>query len=911
MPTSPTIHFPPEDDTDAATMGDEMSDSPTIQMELKKVKSPLVEGEFTERLDRRLMERLIKSDLLHAKKSNDSGSKIYGCSEKAHLVKLMRKVRGGELKVKYAKPSMGFGRVHAKGGLSVFCLRRALRHTLCEGNYIDLDIVNCHPVLLAQLCRAHSLQRAAIDYYVHHRDACLAKVSAMFKEGTPDLRDKAKRVFLSVLYGGQTKPTAACFTAEEMDGTTMGDYLVENPVFPPCVVNLRAEAMGASRILQRSNAVLLKKVQKDDKPNLDGRFLSFYMQELERRAIEAAVERLISLGSIDAMEQNCVLCHDGLMVEAEPSEAKHLAEQCAEAVHAKLGLRVAFEAKPMGESLLPRLEEVEAETKAFAFPAEKLMKLDYDYVKRELATYEAKKAYLEHFLTKVRDPQGFVLTTTRDGRDEHGQVVRKFHSARYCAQELKTAISDVGSGEYNRNGDEIPFATKWLTDMSHRTHCYEAFEPYNGVYDPSSRSSERFNLFMGFNPAIKTPLPEDTAAFREKTLRGFFRLGLTLFEGNQSFFDFFLKCVACKIQHPRRKLPICFILTGQQGCGKNVFLDCLGRVVGSAHFISSTEPNDFFGTHAEGFVRKLFVVMNECEGKDTFMYEGKIKGAVSDLHLVVNAKHVRPYEIENLAMIIIATNKTNPIPIDVKTKDRRYCGAKATDEFAGHGGWFWKNVVKSFSEPTFVRCLYDHLNGLDPSTTDFATERKRNLTKSYYAMASLYAPIEAKFFEDVVQSIKRNDSNEEGEREEHGELCDELKQQKCGGVFGWNAEAVVKKKQLYDAYMNWGRERNLFQKLKPTATKFYGYLGENGLKLPILSKKTNNGIDCFVFYPKTVYEHVQQWTCPCDEGETKADAETKQSVEEIVRGVIDACIDTAVSRSEMSQLMGWNSFFFV
>jgi hypothetical protein len=30
----------------------------------------------------------------------------------------------------------------------------------------------------------------------------------------------------------------------------------------------------------------------------------------------------------------------------------------------------------------------------------------------------------------------------------------------------------------------------------------------------------------------------------------------------------------------------------------------------------------FFGDHAEGFYKMLLISMNECEGKDTFDFEG-------------------------------------------------------------------------------------------------------------------------------------------------------------------------------------------------------------------------------------------------------------------------------------------------
>ena len=74
---------------------------------------------------------------------------------------------------------------------------------------------------------------------------------------------------------------------------------------------------------------------------------------------------------------------------------------------------------------------------------------------------------------------------------------------------------------------------------------------------------------------------------------------------------------------------------------------------------------------AEGAYRKLLVNVNEAESKDTFQNEGQFKSFITEDTIVVNPKYVRPTKIANHARLIITSNKPNPIPIDVKSKDRR------------------------------------------------------------------------------------------------------------------------------------------------------------------------------------------------------------------------------------------------
>ena len=59
-------------------------------------------------------------------------------------------------------------------------------------------------------------------------------------------------------------------------------------------------------------------------------------------------------------------------------------------------------------------------------------------------------------------------------------------------------------------------------------------------------------------------------------------------------------------------------IKGKQVNGKNIFLDAIGYMTDKQHYITTSDPDDLFGTHAEGFYRKLLVNLNESEGKKHF-----------------------------------------------------------------------------------------------------------------------------------------------------------------------------------------------------------------------------------------------------------------------------------------------------
>ena len=75
--------------------------------------------------------------------------------------------------------------------------------------YHDIDMQNCHPVLLLQICQLHGWSAPLLANYVHNREQVLAAT------GLP--RDKAKVDILTIMYGGNPKqwfPFARQFHSE-------------------------------------------------------------------------------------------------------------------------------------------------------------------------------------------------------------------------------------------------------------------------------------------------------------------------------------------------------------------------------------------------------------------------------------------------------------------------------------------------------------------------------------------------------------------------------------------------------------------------------------------------------------------------------------------------------------------------
>lgn len=499
--------------------------------------------------------------------------------------------------------------------------------------------------------------------------------------------------------------------------------------------------------------------------------------------------------------------------DIDPTTAKKIFAECYE--RPESGLKVGKLIKP---KLDPNFDGVFDETKTKIF--------DGKYM-NSLTSYTAQKMYFEKFCRKVLRPSVQYIFT-----EENKDLGKDL--CYYTESDITKAFKHIKSPTET---DSIhSFTYFWLEDVN--INCYNMID-----FIPENKSAIEqknqycYNLFQGYSPLIHTKYENNYYDYQtdkgvikmNKLLKPFMELGLELCGGKQDDFQYHLYWVADIIQNPNKKNAIAMIFKGKQGTGKNVYLNAIGHILGRKHFISSSNQKDFFGDYAEGFYHKLLVNMNECEGKDTFDFEGKIKSFISEDRITINPKCVRPFEIPNLARLIIFTNKPNPIPIDVKSGDRRYVVYQTTDKYLDgkYGTTFWTKLVAHFSRPDFIACLYDYFNTLDITKVNWKSDRP--ITDAYKEMCKLYTPVEALFFDEYLVKFKLTDK--------------------------WDKDITdIKAFDLYKQYIEFLQNTGYINErsYQSTIQKFNAKLVE--LEFPHQHKK--NSYDYLHFKPSAIYNHL-------------------------------------------------------
>ena len=164
------------------------------------------------------------------------------------------------------------GRVYATEGMSLGNLRKAVRHTLADGRYIDIDLENAHPSIASQLLAGADIEAPGLSHYVSNREDTLAEVMA----SCGCSRDSAKNLFIRLLYGGK-------YVSWTRDHGITSD--------PPTIVTaLERDVKTITAMVCTANPELLASFKGKDNPKAS--LLALFLQDMERQILETMATTL-------------------------------------------------------------------------------------------------------------------------------------------------------------------------------------------------------------------------------------------------------------------------------------------------------------------------------------------------------------------------------------------------------------------------------------------------------------------------------------------------------------------------------------------------------------------------------------------------------------------------------------------
>ncbi len=328
--------------------------------------------------------------------------------------------------------------------------------------------------------------------------------------------------------------------------------------------------------------------------------------------------------------------------------------------------------------------------------------------------YKKMKPYFELYHFKLIKPFNYCKIT-----DDYD--VLEFYSKKKF-QDLNDNIEIV-----KHNTD---FTYLWFKDPQIKTYDKIDFIPY-GTNCPKST----FNLFNGFR--IEKIRTQEKHSF-EHILEA-----LKLNAGdNDDMFNYLLKYSAHLVQKPAILPRTAIVIMGEQGTGKSSYWENFGnKILDDRYTLQSSKSDDIVGKFNVN-KNKILVIMEETEGKNTFLNNSQIKTLITQDTKWWEGKGKDAILVNNCSrMIFISNNRT---PVKIELSDRRFVVSESSNRHIQDEQFFGK-VMEEWNDDIAVKNFYNYLMNIDIS--DFSPSRDRVITEAYKDLQSVSIPTIARFLE--------------------------------------------------------------------------------------------------------------------------------------------------------------------
>lgn len=562
-------------------------------------KSKLDNLELKETIDIKLLDSLINSSLLK-QTFNNPMSNVYYENEKEQLLKYKKLVKNGYATIKYNQvKDMYLGRVNPKNALGLFSIRREIRHTLARNNFIDIDIENCHPVILLQICQANNIKCDNLNKYVHNRTYYLSEVMEAYNVN----RDDAKKLFIRLLYFG-----------------TFENWLIEVKTTNNNKIDFLNEfqqeikSIGYTIMNNNPNIKKLIEKRKSDKNikdyNLVGSVCSYFLQEYECQILETIYNYCVENNIIE--NNIAVLCADGLMIQKDKYN-DDLLNIFTDLIKDKLEFELKFTTKEMNQGYT--IEDIN--NNQISSPK------DYNNIKIEF----------EKTNFKILNPIAYATL--------------------YNSQLIIRNKADFKNVYENLIMDNNkPFINEWLKDSNNKTYSKIDFLPMQEVPD------DVYNTFKGYVASYKETIKSDLEnSLIIKHLKNLCNNSDDVYKYVIKFLARKLQK-----PNELTNTALIFKSSEGVGKDL-FFNWFGSSILGKDYYINEEKTELIFGKFNSSIENKIIIVLNETSGKDTFQINENIKNAITRPINMIEHKGLKPYENTNNIGYIFLTNNDNPVKV--------------------------------------------------------------------------------------------------------------------------------------------------------------------------------------------------------------------------------------------------------
>ena len=436
----------------------------------------------------------------------------------------------------------------------------------------------------------------------------------------------------------------------------------------------------------------------------------------------------------------------------------------------------------MPEDLLKEMEQYDSWNDSKKRVLDKKIK---EYKKKRIEDEINKKSlYFEDFHFKVMNPPCF-------GRLSYNKTLL-INSSEFELQYENVFINTV-------DDKQVKWSNIWRKQKYLKTYENVDFLP-----QPLPCPNHTMNTFNGLR-AEKLQNCDDVNI-------DLFKNHIDILSGNdKKGSEYIINYLAHAVQKPGELPRVALVFQSEQGTGKNIFFENFVRkMLGAEYLLQTAEMDKVIGRFSM-INNKLFVIMDETSGKDSFTNSDKIKNIITAEQIAWERKGIDGININNCGRYLFFSN--NDTPVKIESSDRRYVVYKCSTERQNDRDYF-KAMNNLFKNDNAIKIFYNYLMSIDIEEWDSINDRP--ITQAYKDIQSVNIPSMAKWLEERYYNYNHYRSMGINDAEDYSH---------------------VKSSELFNDYKDWLSE-NGFKSMEYNSTKF----GREINKYNVFKKRKNTGI---------------------------------------------------------------------
>jgi hypothetical protein len=610
------------------------------------------------------LERLLNSVKLKELDDSQDGKNILGA---LHNYNQLLNV-DNEVLVSYEVNKFGrFNNVTKLGySFSYMNMMRDVRNLLSDKYYIDVDICNCHPKIIENMCAYYNLDHVHLSNYNLHREEKLKELIALNNNITYKL---AKEFITSIPYGGSIEKFISDYKIKYLPQWIF-DYKTE--ILTNRNIILEYEDLNDIRAFNRER---LKKKQKTW--NEEGSTFAIYIQDIERNIITSLYNKIIN----DGFTVGAII-HDGLHILKDNLITIDILDKWIDLINKEFKFKYPFKLS---------IKEMD-------------LNISYLTVDSDTNLYLHHKEEFEKTVYRVEAPIGFRIIVNDIERPLGETELRQRYANHKYINEKGTKFIDI-----------------WLKDPFMRSYKWTVFNPrYPGNFDDVCNIYK--GMYISKYKNNKLPVTQEERIVYCKVLLDYIH---NISGGIDKQYNFVINWLANIIQKPYKKTGIALVIKStKHGVGKNTLYNLMSALIGDEFCDSTAKLHEFFSKHSNFRLNKLLICLNEIKFSDSKAHAAELKDCITEPYFNYEEKFKARLKIYSCENYIILSN--SECPVLKEANDRRYFVIDLDNiDFGSNeqkSAYFSKiyNIIGDLdkhiqSNKNILRCFYDYLMNIDIS----------------------------------------------------------------------------------------------------------------------------------------------------------------------------------------------------